>query len=164
MYALKSLLLALIPAAYAFDGLGHIRTLYIGRDHDDLGCLTAAGKWTTDEEQCGLFFGKTLSQSPKGGVSTFRLASLDTGMCGIAPVGVFKCGGDAKAAEFGTWGTNGPVKEHDVLRYGQYGVFAGNGNNPPSFAEGPADIHFYSGAEQGKYVWLVWKPLSDESA
>ncbi|KAK4224243.1 hypothetical protein QBC38DRAFT_25008 [Podospora fimiseda] len=159
MYALKALLFALIPAAQAFSGLGQIRTLYIGRDHDDLGCLTSQGKWTTDEALCGTFYAYRLSTNAKG-MSTFRLAGVDVGICGIAPAGVFKCGG-VKDVDFGTWGNEGPVKHRDVLRYGQYGVVASYGNNPPAPEEGPLQVHFYSGAEKGKYVWLVWKSLEE---
>ncbi|KAK3994282.1 hypothetical protein QBC44DRAFT_340977 [Cladorrhinum sp. PSN332] len=160
MYALKALLFSLIPAAQAFSGLGQIRTVYIGRDRDDLGCLTSAGKWTTDEALCGVFYAYRLSSSAQG-VSTFRLAGVDIGICGIAPAGVFNQNADVYVAQ--TWGPNGPVKQKEVLRYGQYGVVASNGNNPPGFGEGPSDIHFYSGAEKGKYVWLVWKSLEDEA-
>ncbi|KAK4220707.1 hypothetical protein QBC38DRAFT_333836, partial [Podospora fimiseda] len=157
--AFKAFLLALIPAGQAFSGLGQIRTLYIARDHDDLGCLTSQGKWTTDEALCGNFYAYRLSKNAKG-MSTFRLAGVDVGMCGITPAGIFKCGG-VHDAEFGTWGYEGPVKQHDVLRYGQYGVVASDGNNPPALNEGPNEVHFYSGSEKGKYVWLVWKWLED---
>ena len=60
-----------------------------------------------------------------------------------------------------TWGPDGPVKQREVLRYGQYGVVASSGNNPPALTDGALDVHFYTGAEKGKYVWLVWKPLED---
>lgn len=69
-----------------------------------------------------------------------------------------------KADVLQTWGLEGPVKQREVLRYGQYGVVASSGNNPPALSDGALDVHFYTGAEKGKYVWLVWKPLEDSQA
>jgi hypothetical protein len=68
-----------------FTGLGQIRTLYIGRGHDDLGCLTSAGKWTTDESLCGTFAAAQISDV------TFHLFAPKAGGCGI-DVATFKCG------------------------------------------------------------------------
>jgi hypothetical protein len=47
-----------------------------------------------------------------------------------------------------------------VLRYAQYGVLATDApDSPPSLDEAPLPVHFYSGIEKGKWVWLGWKPL-----
>ena len=81
------------PKAADFAGLGQIRTLYIGRDHDDLGCLTGAGKWTADESECGTFAAEPI------GNSTFHL-SVPEGGCGV-DVATFKCGADVEGAIFG---------------------------------------------------------------
>jgi hypothetical protein len=84
---------AVDPKAKDFTGLGQIRTLYIERDHNDLGCLTSAGKWTVDEAQCGTFSTEQISDS------TFHLSAPE-GPCGI-DVATFKCGSDVQAAIFG---------------------------------------------------------------
>jgi hypothetical protein len=56
-----------------------------------------------------------------------------------------------------------PVDGKEVLRYGQYGVLATNApDSPPSLNDEPLAIHFYSGAEKGKWVWLGWKALDEE--
>lgn len=61
-----------------------------------------------------------------------------------------------------TWGDEGPIPGVGVLRYGQYGVFATNApDSPPSLGESPLDVHFYSGIEKGKWVWLGWKQLGE---
>lgn len=81
------------PEAKDFSGLGQIRTLYIGRGHDDLGCLTSAGKWTVDESKCGTFAAEQISNS------TFHLFAPEGG-CGV-DVATFRCGDDVKGAIFG---------------------------------------------------------------
>lgn len=81
------------PKATDFAGLGQIRTLYIGRGHDDLGCLTGAGKWTADESECGTFAAEQI------GNSTFHL-SVPEGGCGV-DVATFKCGANVEGAIFG---------------------------------------------------------------
>ncbi len=81
------------PKDKDFAGHGQIRTLYIGRGHDDLGCLTSAGKWTADDAQCGTF------ASERIGNSTFHL-SVPEGGCGV-DVATFKCGASVEAAIFG---------------------------------------------------------------
>lgn len=59
-----------------------------------------------------------------------------------------------------TFGTQGPIPGREVLRYAQYGVLATNApDSPPAKGDAPLEIHFYSGSEKGKYVWLGWKPL-----
>lgn len=61
-----------------------------------------------------------------------------------------------------TFGTAGPIPGREVLRYGQYGVMATDAeDSPPSLTEEALNIHFYSGSEKGKWVWLGWKPLGD---
>ncbi len=85
------------PKAKDFAGLGQIRTLYIGRGHDDLGCLTSTGKWTADESQCGTFAAEQI------GNSTFHL-SVPEGGCGV-DVATFKCGANVEGAIFGVRST-----------------------------------------------------------
>ena len=46
----------------------------------------------------------------------------------------------------------------DCLRYGQYGLMASSGRNPPVAADAPEEIHLVSYSETGKYVWLTWAP------
>ena len=62
-----------------------------------------------------------------------------------------------------TFGTQGPIPGREVLRYAQYGVMATNGESPPALKAAAMDIHFYSGMEKGKWVWLGWKALEDEN-
>lgn len=78
-----------------FTGLGQLRTLYIGDDHDDLGCVTSSGKWTTDESQCGFF---SVEPLPNGQFQLF--APQAAGGCGIDGA-TFKCGHGVKGATFG---------------------------------------------------------------
>ncbi|EAQ88806.1 hypothetical protein CHGG_05425 [Chaetomium globosum CBS 148.51] len=137
-----------------FTGLGQLRTLYIGADHDDLGCVTSSGQWTTDEAQCGFF---SVEPLPNGQFQLF--APQASGGCGI-DVATFRCGRGVKGATFGTFGNSGPIPGRQVLRYAQYGVLATNApDSPPSPEDAPLDMHFYSGSEKGKWVWLGWKPL-----
>ncbi|KAL2131974.1 hypothetical protein VTI74DRAFT_4375 [Chaetomium olivicolor] len=158
-----------IPAD--FTGLGQIRTFYIGQTHDDLGCLTSAGQWTVDEKLCGVFKAKrpeeqiiTLASIGTGnatGVDSQQGAEVSVAECGI-DVAKFKCGGGVNGAVFGTWTTKGPIPGHEVLRYSQYGVFATDAEDSPPPLTGPAlDIHFYSGIEKGKWVWLGWRSLEE---
>ena len=50
-----------------------------------------------------------------------------------------------------------------MLRYAQYGVLATDAtDSPPSLKDGPLEIHFYSGSEKGKWVWLGWKPVGED--
>jgi hypothetical protein len=147
---------ALLPSTLAkdFTGFGQLRTLHIGSDHSDLGCVTSAGKWTTDESQCGVFSAEQLANGQ------FQLfAPQEAGGCGIE-VATFKCGREVKGGVFGTFGTAGPIPGREVLRYAQYGVLATNApDSPPSPKDAPLDMHFYSGSEKGKWVWLGWKPF-----
>ncbi|AEO69690.1 uncharacterized protein THITE_2053822 [Thermothielavioides terrestris NRRL 8126] len=150
---------ALFTAAAAdtpqdFTGLGEIRTLYIWPDHPDLGCLTSAGQWTTNETLCGSFTTQWTSNL------TFYLSATATGSCGIDGA-TFRCG---DPDIFGTpGGTGGPIPGHDILRYGQYGIMAADADDaPPAPQDPPLDIHFYTGSEKGKYVFLGWKHLDDD--
>ena len=110
MLSLPALLLtltALLPAWAAptaaatkdFSGYGQLRALYINDDHEDLGCLTAVGKWTTDESQCGIFVAEQLSASSQA-LSNFNLSAPGIGGCGI-DVATFKCGDGVKTQTFG---------------------------------------------------------------
>ncbi|KAL2195399.1 hypothetical protein P885DRAFT_79339 [Corynascus similis CBS 632.67] len=165
MRSLNTLLLALtallplsaaaaVAKRPAFTGPGQLRTFYIRGDHEDLGCVTSEGKWTVDESQCGVFVTERLDSNQ------FHLRALKAGQCGI-DVATFKCGGGVKEAVFGTWGTSGPVSGTEVLRYSQYGIMATDApDSPPTRHQEPLAMHFYSGSEKGKYVWLGWKALS----
>ena len=96
LLALTSLLPSTATASSKdFTGLGQLRTLYIGDDHDDLGCVTSSGKWTTDESKCGFFSVESL---PNGQFQLF--APQAAGGCGI-DVATFKCGQGVKGATFG---------------------------------------------------------------
>ncbi|EGS17907.1 uncharacterized protein CTHT_0072670 [Thermochaetoides thermophila DSM 1495] len=152
----------------SFSGLGQLRTLSTDRvaGNPDIGCLTSAGAWTTDERKCGVF------RAVRSDVHHITIESIPVltsiegsgtgvnlgGICGIE-VGVFKCGGGVKQAVFGTWGLEGPIPGREQLRYGQYGVVATDGISPPQAWEEPLQIHFYSGKEKGQWAWLGWKEL-----
>ncbi|KAK4141370.1 uncharacterized protein C8A04DRAFT_39107 [Dichotomopilus funicola] len=147
--------------AATFTGTGQLRALYISGDHTDLGCLTATGEWTVDEARCGVFVAQD------GGFGQFTLRSFGStdrgqdalGACGIE-VATLRCGEGVKGGLFGTFGTQGPIPGRPVLRYSQYGVFATNAaDSPPTVDEEPLPIHFYSGSEKGKWVWLGWKQV-----
>ncbi|KAL2189191.1 hypothetical protein L209DRAFT_752412 [Thermothelomyces heterothallicus CBS 203.75] len=160
LLALTALLLTPTAASGSpsFTGHGQLRALHNTGDHEDLGCLTSEGKWTVEEPLCGVFAADRIDDYQ------FRLRSIEAGECGV-DVATFKCGGGVKAAGFGTWGTPGPVPGYDVLRYSQYGVLATNApDSPPAPGEEPLAIHFYSGSEKGKWIWLGWKALSDVEA
>ncbi|KAL2155747.1 hypothetical protein VTH82DRAFT_489 [Thermothelomyces myriococcoides] len=149
-------LAALLPvsiAASAFDGRGQLRTLYISGDHEDLGCLTSDGKWTVNEDQCGVFIADRINEAE------YYLSSEKAGPCGVQAA-TFKCAEDVKPGIF-----RGPIPGHEVLRYSQYGVFATNApDSPPALNAEPLAIHFYSGIEKGKWVWLGWESLSKVEA
>jgi hypothetical protein len=81
-----------------FTGLGQIRTVYIGSNHEDLGCLTATGQWTVDESQCGTFVTAPVAENSYN--NQFHLSSTKAGACGI-DVATFKCGGGVKWSIFG---------------------------------------------------------------
>ncbi|KAK4182568.1 hypothetical protein QBC35DRAFT_444985 [Podospora australis] len=140
-----------------FSGLGQVRTFYVRDNHEDLGCLTSAGKWTTNNSLCGNFTANRATPSPNYSVSW--TLSTSAGPCGIETV-TLKCKPGITPAVFGNWGdpaTNGggPVPGREILRYGAYGVFASSlGNNPPTPQEGPAEIRLYSASDEGKWVWL----------
>ncbi|KAK3301724.1 uncharacterized protein B0T15DRAFT_321892 [Chaetomium strumarium] len=145
-----------------WKGQGQVRTRYIQNPYPDLGCLTSAGQWTTNEALCGVFetswinnYTFYLSSVPSNGPS----ANSKAGACGI-DVNNFRCGGGVREAVFGTFGNGGPIEGHPTLRYAQYGVMATNAqDSPPSVTQAPVAIHFYTGVEKGKWVWLAWKAL-----
>ncbi|VBB87232.1 Putative protein of unknown function [Podospora comata] len=148
-------LLACIVFSWAlaedFSGPGQIRTLDVRENNQDLGCLTSKGKWTTVESLCGEFYAQRV-----GSNNEFRLSSTGGGSCGIDGV-TFKCG--IQSGIFGTWGTEGPVSGREVVRYGAYGLMEGSGNSPPDAKDEAVEIHFSTGNEGGKAVWLGWKAL-----
>jgi hypothetical protein len=65
-------------------------------DHADLGCLTAAGLWTTDDSLCGTFTGTRLNTSS---LPTYKLTSA-AGPCYIYGA-QFECGHWKQGYEFG---------------------------------------------------------------
>jgi hypothetical protein len=116
MLSLPLLLLTLTTAIAAptstptkdFSGHGQLRALYINDDHQDLGCLTAVGKWTSDESQCGIFVATQLPAASQA-VSNFQLSAPGIGNCGI-DVATFKCGDDVKPVTFGVRFLNPPTE------------------------------------------------------
>lgn len=34
-------------------------------------------------------------------------------------------------------------------------------DSPPSLKDEALDVHFYTGSEKGKWVWLAWKSLEE---
>ena len=80
----------------SFTGRGQIRTLWNQGDYADLGCLTAAGLWTTNNSLCGTFTGTALTTSS---LPTFRLSS-SAGPCWIYGA-QFKCEQGGAGYEFG---------------------------------------------------------------
>ncbi|KAK3297243.1 uncharacterized protein B0H64DRAFT_372631 [Chaetomium fimeti] len=135
-----------------FTGRGQLRTLWNEGDHADLGCLTPAGLWTTDNAHCGTFTGTALGTSS---LPTFTLTSA-AGPCRIYG-GRFTCGGGDAGVEFGIWPFPNSIPGKDCLRYGQYGLMASSGEGgPPAVGDPALEVHFVSYSEQGKYVWLTW--------
>lgn len=57
------------------------------------------------------------------------------------------------------WPWPNSIPNVESLRYGQYGLMATWGQNPPIAKEEPQPIHFVSYREEGKYVWLTWAGL-----
>ncbi|KAL2158164.1 hypothetical protein VTH06DRAFT_4732 [Thermothelomyces fergusii] len=141
-----------VPGPSSFTGYGQLRALYNKGDHEDLGCLTSDGKWTVDEDRCGIFLSDRINDSQQ-----FRLYGVGAGQCGI-DVATFKCNTEIKTTVFGTWGLPGPIPGHELLRYSQYGVFATDAQySPPEPGDEPLAIHLYSGREKGKWAWLEWR-------
>ncbi|KAK4244544.1 hypothetical protein C7999DRAFT_17202 [Corynascus novoguineensis] len=49
--------LTCVATGQSFTGNGQLRTLWDQGGHDDLGCLTEMGLWTSDNAFCGSFTG-----------------------------------------------------------------------------------------------------------
>ncbi|KAK3326071.1 hypothetical protein B0H66DRAFT_146394 [Apodospora peruviana] len=139
-----------------FRGTGQIRTLWNDGNHDDLGCLTDTGLWTSDETLCGVFEAARHNISPSK-LTAFTLTSA-AGPCQLHGAR-FTCEPGNEAYEFGTWPWPNSVPGVECLRWGQYGLMASFGRNPPSPADPPQEIHMVSSIEEGKYVWLAWAEL-----
>ncbi|KAK3370500.1 hypothetical protein B0H63DRAFT_317514 [Podospora didyma] len=134
----------------SFNGTGQIRTLWAYGDHSDLGCLTSAGLWTTDESLCGKFDAKRTNESPV----MFTLASVE-GPCQI--YGKFSCAKGNEPYIFGLWPWGNSVPGVECLRWGQYGLMASSGpRNPPLPTDPPQELHLTSASEEQKYVWLTF--------
>ncbi|KAL2162955.1 hypothetical protein VTH06DRAFT_6791 [Thermothelomyces fergusii] len=160
MYSRTLLLAALassqLAAGETFIGRGQLRTLWNEGDHEDLGCLTDTGLWTTNEALCGTFTGTALD------VSTLRTFTLSTatGPCTILGA-QFTCGQGNEPAWFGIYVWPNAIPDKDCLRYGQYGLMASRaeGGGPPAPDQDPIEINFSSYSEKGKWVWVTWKAL-----
>lgn len=79
-----------------FSGLGQIRMLHNAGDHEDLGCLTSAGGWTTDEARCGVF------RAARTAEHAIRLHALRAGVCGVETA-TFRCGDGVREIIFGVY-------------------------------------------------------------
>lgn len=79
-----------------FSGLGQIRMLHNAGDHEDLGCLTSAGRWTTDEARCGVF------RAARAAEHAIRLHALRAGVCGVETA-TFRCGDGVREIIFGVY-------------------------------------------------------------
>ncbi|KAK4171422.1 hypothetical protein QBC36DRAFT_350371 [Triangularia setosa] len=88
--------------------------------------------YTSIESHCGEFNARRV-----GSNNEFRLSSTGAGSCEIEGVS-FKCG-----IPGGIFGVR-PVGGREVIRYSAYDIMA-------------IDIHFSTGKEGGKAVWLGWK-------
>jgi len=76
-----------------FDGIGQLRTRLQEGDHSDIGCLTETGRWTGNDEKCGVFVATPV------GNSLFNLTSI-TGDCYVYGA-AFRCDGGEAAFQFG---------------------------------------------------------------
>ncbi|KAK4446760.1 hypothetical protein QBC34DRAFT_304346 [Podospora aff. communis PSN243] len=137
----------------AFEGRGQIRLRWQEGDHADLGCLTETGKWTGNDEACGVFV------ATPAGNELFNLGS-SSGDCYVYGA-TFLCDGGQEAFQFGVWPAYWPngIPDVPVLRWGQFGVMASNERTAPGVADAPQTLHLTSYTEPGKKVWLTWKKL-----
>ncbi|EAA32452.2 hypothetical protein GE21DRAFT_7498 [Neurospora crassa] len=142
----------------SFSGTGQIRTLWDGSSHDDLGCLTASGRWTTDENLCGTFIA-VRKDGDSIGATQFTLTSKEAGPCEMSGT-TFVCEKGLDGYSFGIWPFPNGVPGVECLRYGLYGLMASVQGGPPDVDAKPMDLKFTSYVEKGKYVWLTWGPKS----
>ncbi|KAJ4415710.1 hypothetical protein N0V85_002585 [Neurospora sp. IMI 360204] len=140
----------------SFSGTGQIRTLWDGASHDDLGCLTASGRWTTDENSCGTFVA-VRKDGDSIGATQFTLASKEAGPCEMLGT-TFVCEKGRGGYSFGIWPFPNGVPGVECLRYGLYGLMASVQGGPPDVDAKPMDLRFTSYVEKEKYVWLTWSP------
>ncbi|KAK0727632.1 hypothetical protein B0T26DRAFT_636695 [Lasiosphaeria miniovina] len=133
-----------------FNGTGQIRTVwgYGDQYRADLGCLTAAGLWTADDSRCDIF------DAVRFNASTFTLAS-SAGPCRVLGA-EFTCAKGNEGYYFGLWPWGNSIAGVECLRWGQYGLMASSGRNPPLATDPPQEIHLTSYIEEGKYVWLAF--------
>ncbi|KAK4151832.1 hypothetical protein C8A00DRAFT_45018 [Chaetomidium leptoderma] len=142
-------------SSQTFTGTGQLRTRWNEGDHADLGCLTNTGLWTANNKLCGTF---TSTQLGGSSLPVFSLAT-PAGPCKIYGA-QFTCGQGNEAVAFGLWPWPNSIPGVDCLRWGQYGLMASSGRNPPNVEDPPQEIHLVSYIETGKYVWLTWGSLS----
>lgn len=85
-----------LAAGESFIGKGQLRTLWDGGEHEDLGCLTDTGLWSSNEALCGTFTGTPLDGY---NIKTFNLTTA-AGPCGILGA-QFNCGEGNQPSPFG---------------------------------------------------------------
>ncbi|KAK0652413.1 hypothetical protein B0T16DRAFT_321553 [Cercophora newfieldiana] len=146
-------LLTFTTPTLAFEGKGQLRTRWYEGDHADLGCLTETGRWTGNEEKCGVFVAVPAENHQ------FNLSS-PAGDCYVSGA-TFQCDDGEEAFQFGEWPASWPngIPGTPVLRWGQYGLMASNERNAPGVADTPQAVHLISYNEPGKRIWLTWKGL-----
>ncbi|KAK3685282.1 hypothetical protein B0T22DRAFT_213975 [Podospora appendiculata] len=155
MVAIRNILaFAGLAAAGSFNGTGQLRAQWNSGNYTDLGCITAEGLYTSNEDLCGSFDAKATTGSS---MYTYTLTS-PAGPCQIYGASL-TCGKGNKAYQFGIWPWPNSIPNVESLRWGQYGLMASSGKNPPEPNDAPEDIHFVTFSETGKYVWLTWKEL-----
>jgi len=84
-----------LAAARSFSGRGQLRATWRDGEHNDLGCVTDEGRWTTDDTRCGTFEASPVPETP----TMFTLQSA-AGFCKVFE-GRFMCNQDADAYHFG---------------------------------------------------------------
>ena len=92
---LLTTLTILTTTTTAFSGVGQLRTRQWDEDHPDLGCVTAAGLWSGNDAECGVFVASSAAEDG----SLFTLAST-AGNCRVVGAS-FSCGEGEDAYEFG---------------------------------------------------------------
>ncbi|KAK3950332.1 hypothetical protein QBC32DRAFT_399567 [Pseudoneurospora amorphoporcata] len=134
----------------SWSGTGQIRTLWDGSSHDDLGCLTASGRWTTDENSCGTFTA-VRKDGATIGATQFTLTSKEAGPCEMLGT-TLVCEKGRGGYSFGIWPFPNGVPGVECLRYGLYGLMASVQGGPPDVNAKPLDLRFTSYVEKGKKV------------
>ncbi|KAK6084335.1 hypothetical protein SCUP515_01449 [Seiridium cupressi] len=142
--------LAGVASATTFNGTGQLRTLSsLTADRGtDLGCLTNAGNWTTEDSLCGTFTG-----TRSGSVYT-TLTSLD-GPCTIDD-SKFTCGTDLTALQFWAW--TGLLDNYDVLAHSEQITYSSS-SNISEVSDSSVPIRTYRTTDPKPWVWLGWSAI-----